>query len=236
LDGRDPAGGSRDAGAGRGTPGSARVPAGISRLPIDFLRELMNVGSGNAASALARMLRRPVAMGIPRLCASPSTGPPFLREHAARALTCASMRLGGDVPGALLLIVPAEDRDPLTALLAAPFPGPPGGRWAGWPAAGDILLRNLADVAAAVFLTAVHRFCGVTVHHAVPEIASALGCAVLEKGLAATGWEEPPGLLLEAPFTVADGPVRLDLLMAPRPEGVRALAGAVAAAHSLVVG
>lgn len=234
MDGRDHGGGTR--GAGPGAPGPAGVPAGLARLPVDFLRELMNVGSGNAASALARLLRHPVAMGIPHLCASPAAGPPFLREHAARPLTCATMRMVGDVPGTLLFLLPEEDRVPLAALLADPLPGAPGGTSAGRPAAGDVPVRNLADVAAAVFLTALHRFCGVAVHHGVPDLASDLGGAILARAFAAPGHAGPPVLLLEVPVTVAGGPVRFDLVLAPRPEGIGALAGAVATARSLCVG
>lgn len=214
------------------------APAGISGVQLDFLRELMNVGSGNAVSALARMLRRPVAMEMPHLYPWPSAGPPFLLEPAAVPMTCATMRMVGDVQGALLFVVPEADRGPLAVLLADAPQGPTGrtGRAGATAAADDTPIRDLADITAGVFLTAIHRFCGVVARHTTPDIDSARGGMVLEKAFAATGRRDPPGLLMEASFTVSEGPVRLHLLMVPRPEGVDRLADAIRAARALCAG
>jgi chemotaxis protein CheY-P-specific phosphatase CheC len=230
----------------RRAPDPEPRPPGLSAVQLDFLREMMNIGSSSAAAALSRMLGCPVAIEIPRLCPWPGPGPRFLRRHAALPVAYAAMPLTGDAPGTFLFLVRERDREALTASAACGLTRSAG---AGSPVEGDRRFGELADIAAGVFLTAVHRFSGVAAHHAPPALAVARGGAVLERALnvardvATDPTIDPAGLgeglgmaagfVVEAPLTVSRGPARVHLLLAPRPEGAVALACAMARARAL---
>lgn len=240
----------------RRAPDPEPRPPGLSGVQVDFLREMMNIGSSSAAAALSRMLGCPVALDIPRLCPWPGPGPRFLRHHAALPVAYAAMHLTGDAPGTLLVLVRERDREGLTASAAlcglTRAAGVAGVAGVNRPVERDRRFGELADIAAGVFLTAVHRFCGVAAQHAPPALAVARGGAVLERALyvpidptfdPAMGPGEPgeavgkaPGFMVEAPLTVSRGPARVHLLLAPRPEGAAALTGALARARALCLG
>jgi len=199
----------------------------------DFLGELMNVGSASAATALARILATPVSMEIPPPRAWPDAAPTLLEELGSRPMTCAAMETTGDVPGVLLFLLPEGSRKALTELLSGGLSGPPDRTEAARAAVDDARIRDVADILSGVFLTATHRFCGLAIHHSAPVVTMGEGPALLRKELAGAGGGDAPGLLIEARFTASSRAMRVHMLVAPRPQGLEALAGSLEHALSI---
>lgn len=199
------------------------LPA-VSDVQRDFLREMMNIGSGSAALALARMLGAPVAIEIPRLRTWPAAASTLLKHLGTPPVTCAAMEMVGDVPGTLWFLVSQRDRAGLAVLSS------------GGSAVSDTRIKELADITVGVFLTAIHRFCGLGVHHTPPVLEVSRDREVLRKALCASQDGDTPGLLVEALFRVPRRPVRVHLLVVPRPEGVAALTGSLEHARALCIG
>ena len=82
-----------------------------TELQLDALRELANIASGNAATALSQMLGREIDLSVPRVLALPlvdaidACGQPRRVHHRA-----SSSPLEGDIEGIVLLLIPHRRR------------------------------------------------------------------------------------------------------------------------------
>ena len=89
----------------------------LTELEIDALRELANVGSGHAATALAQMTGVQITIDIPRVTVAPlgsviqSFGP------NGEQLVSLSMRMLGDVTGQTLFVMREENAELLCRLI-----------------------------------------------------------------------------------------------------------------------
>jgi chemotaxis protein CheC len=82
------------------------VSPSLSEIQLDALRELANIASGTAATALSQMLAREVEINVPRALALPSAdavdacGDP--EQHVAGVV----VPIQGDIDGMVLLLIP----------------------------------------------------------------------------------------------------------------------------------
>lgn len=101
----------------------------ISELPtdlqLDALREVANIGCGNAATALSRLVGgRAVRIDVPRVHAAAADAAQL--AGGMDAVACASLAMTGDVVGKMLLMWPEDDARELARLmLDAPVAAPP---------------------------------------------------------------------------------------------------------------
>ena len=73
----------------------------------DFLAEMMNIGAGNAATALSQVMRCNIDVRIPKVVvARPSTLVDLITNEPSFAATCIRMDMCGQVRGELYYIVP----------------------------------------------------------------------------------------------------------------------------------
>ena len=84
-------------------------PEELSSEQLDYLREVLNIGAGNAATALNQMLYSRVAVKMPQVLALPFPKVPAVLRDPTLPSMCAKMELLGDVKGILFFIVGEED-------------------------------------------------------------------------------------------------------------------------------
>ena len=89
----------------------------LSEEHLDFLREMMNVGAGNAVTALSTMLQCGVDLRIPgvHVLAAPRV-PPQVLDDPSLPVACVRMRMVGKVTGDLFFIVPDNQKVALIRL------------------------------------------------------------------------------------------------------------------------
>jgi chemotaxis protein CheC len=93
------------------------VSSQYTELQLDALRELANIGSGTASTALSGMLGRSVDIDVPNAQALPfaeaveSVGP------AEEEMTGIVLGIVGDMRGTVLLLIPPADADALCRML-----------------------------------------------------------------------------------------------------------------------
>ena len=90
---------------------------------LDYIREMMNIGAGNAATALQQMLKQPVDLTIPRVQVLPITQIQSIFDHPSLPVVCVKMGMVGDVGGSLFFIVPEEHKERLVSLVKRATPG-----------------------------------------------------------------------------------------------------------------
>ena len=84
---------------------------------LDALRELANIGAGNAATALSQMLGQEVMLSVPRAMSLPLADAVAAAGPAEELVTGVVIPLEGDLDALVLLLFPQDDAATLCELL-----------------------------------------------------------------------------------------------------------------------
>jgi chemotaxis protein CheC len=93
------------------------TPTQYSDLQLDALRELANIGSGTAGTALSQLLARPVDISVPNAAALPLADAVDAAGNPEDAVFAVVMPIIGDLEGDVLLMFPPADAKGICALL-----------------------------------------------------------------------------------------------------------------------
>jgi chemotaxis protein CheC len=88
-----------------------------TELQLDALRELANIGSGTASTALSGMLGRSVDISVPKAQALPLAEAVEAAGPGEREITGIVLGILGEMSGTVLLLVPPADADAMCRML-----------------------------------------------------------------------------------------------------------------------
>ncbi len=165
---------------------------------VDFLKEIINIGSGNAAVALQQLLGTKVIMEIPDVrIIKPSELSSFI-SSLAKPVLGVKMSIVGDIKGDFYFISPDKDKKALMALADKAAPGY-GIRK---PESDLSLIEEISNIIAGVFTFAVHDFCGLNIFHTVPEARNDLLASLLDESISARARGNTEFIMIENMFYV----------------------------------
>lgn len=190
---------------------------------LDFLRERINVGAGNAAVAFSQMLQCMVDIKIPEIYFFPASQlPPFLKDPA-RPFAGVSMNMVGDVKGKLFYLVQDEQKERLIELAERAAPG--GSR--GGVAVDFSVLEELGNILAGVFLVSIHDFCKLNIYHSVPDLKIDMIQALIDESIAGTVGELPRIIMIESEFVIKEENINTFFLIIPDRESIHKFADSI---------
>lgn len=166
---------------------------------LDFLKEMMNIGIGNAAAALEQILQSQVEVRIPTVTILSALEMPDYFADPTFPVACAKMGMVGDVAGDLLFIVPADERTALIHLAEEAMPGTELtkrelAKTTEWDTS---VLSELANILAGVYLAAIHEFSGLNLYHTVPVLSLDMIQAITDEPIAQWVSQNPLIILIE---------------------------------------
>jgi len=209
-------------------PGRAAPPtlAALEPMQLDALREIGNIGAGNAATSLSALVGRPVGMTVPSVRALPLEEIPSALAGDDEALVVAvHLRVLGDAPGHIMFVMTVADaKDMAVSVLRGMDPGEEDGFGLGEMERSA--LAEVGNILTSAYLIAITAITGVALEPSPPllgvDMAAALFGAVLSEA-AASG---DTALVIETAFEELDEPVSGAFLYLPTPDGLgRVLAG-----------
>jgi len=212
----------------------------LSAEQVDFLTEMMNIGAGNAATALTQVLQCRVDIIVPRVLVITDAQELSILTSPSLPVVCARMGMVGDVSGGLFLIVPEEQKEDLIRLAERAMTG--GGQ--SWRAgitsqeSDDLKLSVIAEISnivAGVFLTAVHDFCKLNIYHTVPTVATDMVQALLDESLVRLSRQVQHIIVIENEFMVEENLIKTFLVMVPSVESVNILVNSIGQARMAMV-
>lgn len=198
---------------------------------LDYLVELLNIGAGNATTALCSLLQCKVEMTLPGVEVLPAMRVAAALGDPASPAACVRMKMVGDLTGCLLFIVPDEQKRKLADLAERAAAGAGGEN----PDADQALgvLAEIANILAGVYLTAIHDFCGLTVCHSVPVPAVDMLQALLDEPLADLAREQQSMVLITNEFLIGQDRVKTFFLILPTKDALQALVDSMKAAGEM---
>jgi chemotaxis protein CheC len=179
---------------------------------LDALRELANIGSGQAAAALSQMLGHPVDISVPTAAAMP------LAEAVAVAGDPDEARYGilvpivGEFEASVILLVSDGD----AAQLCAVYDLDPDGE------DGASFLAEIGNILGTSYINVLAEMCGMAMEPAPPQVVRDMLGAILASVLLARG-DVDMALVLDSALTVEGRPCSLSFLLIPAGGGVHEL-------------
>jgi chemotaxis protein CheC len=148
----------------------------------DELREIVNIGSGNASTALAKMLKQKIHASVPLILFDEVQNILPKLGLADSRVTVVLVRVDGEIPGVFFIALPLENGLELASMLT------------GEEKSGTLLnefgssaLKEVGNILSGASLTALSKFLGLDFVQSVPEITSDMLGAILESILVETG-------------------------------------------------
>ena len=133
---------------------------------LDAVRELVNIASGNAATALAMLVGQRTMISVPRVTLEPVERIASIIGTPEQPTVVVAMQLLGDMRGYLLYMMPLEPAHVLSATLLG-LPAPTVGEF---DAAGRSALEETANVIAGAFVGALGTVVDAVVMISVPTL------------------------------------------------------------------
>jgi chemotaxis protein CheC len=181
-----------------------------TELQLDALRELANIASGNAATALAQMLGREVDLNVPRVLALPLADAVEACGSPDEATTSVVIPLDGDIEGVVLLLIEPEGAQALCGLLGVEADSE----------IGESALREIGNILGTSCLNALASMTGLHMEPCPPHLTTdMLGAIVSSLALSQTASTELV-LVLDSELAVAGEPCSISFVLLPTDGGV----------------
>jgi chemotaxis protein CheC len=183
----------------------------LSTLQLDALRELANIGSGTAGTALSRLLGRSVDISVPNAVVLPLAEAVEAVGAAEQEVTGVAIPLAGDMDAVVLLVFPVDEAGALCAMLGVE------------PGTQDAVsaLGEIGNILAASYIGSLGAMTGLDLDLTPPHTATDMLAAIVASVLATRAAGTDTALILDSELQVEGEECSLSFLLLPEPGGVR---------------
>ena len=183
----------------------------LTPMQIDFLKELTNIGGGNAATALSQMINRMIRMEVPRVSLVPYSRlfSDIIGEE--EEVVAVSVRVLGDAPGSFLLVVKMADALGFIGMLTGQA------RPEDMNELAVSAMEETCNILCSSYLNAMTRMLDLTLISSVPAYARDMFGAILTTAYIESGQFDDTLLLVENLFRTESTRIRAHLFFLPLP-------------------
>jgi chemotaxis protein CheC len=186
------------------------VSTQYTELQLDALRELANIGSGNASTALSSMLGRSVDISVPKAQALPFAEAVEAAGPAEQDITGIVLGIIGEMQGTVLLLVPPADADAMCRMLGVE----PDDEFA-LSALGEI-----GNIVGSSYINALAGMTGIDMEPTPPSTATDMLGALVASVLAGAAMGSDIALMLDSNLVVEGEDCSISFLLVPDQGGV----------------
>jgi chemotaxis protein CheC len=188
----------------------------LTDVQLDALRELANIASGTAASALSRMLDREVALSVPRALVLDLADAVDACGNPGETVSGVMIGVVGDIEGVVLMLIgPVESRR-LCSMVGVEWDGAETGD-------GASALCEMGNILGTSYLNGLAAVTSLQLRPCPPALRVDMLGAIVSSLLAATAGSSPQAFLLESELDVAAEPCAMTFLMLPTSGGIESL-------------
>lgn len=191
----------------------------LSNLQFDALREVGNIGAGNAATALSQILNRRIQMSVPNVSFLPFSQVTDTVGGVEKIVAGVYLKVAGDAPSSILFLLPEESVLELLGMLM----GEKKTSRSGLNEMDKSALLELGNVLSGSFLNALASFTGLFLLPSVPALAFDMAGAVLSTILIEQGERSEQALVIETNFSDQDTSIKGHFFLLPDPASLTIL-------------
>jgi chemotaxis protein CheC len=185
--------------------------ASLSAIQIDALREVGNIGAGNAAIALSQMVDKKVDLSVPKASLQPLVCIPELVGGPETPVAGVYLNIAGDCSGSILLLLEKESAESLAALMV-PHDLAAGAEMG---VVKRSALQETGSILSGAYLSALGQLTGLFFKPSVPGFAMDMAGAIMDYVLVDLGSAEEHVLVVETDFTVSGVKILGHLILFP---------------------
>ena len=168
----------------------------ITDFQLDVLREISNIGAGNATTALSKLLNNPVDMKVSRVLPLHFNDIIEYVGGAENIVATVFLRIQGDIAGSMFFVINTEVakiliEDMLGTIEADDF-----------SEMGFSVLQEIGNILSGSYLTALSDFTGLDLQPSVPSLAIDMAGALLGDGLMELGRSGDYAILIDAEISI----------------------------------
>jgi chemotaxis protein CheC len=187
---------------------------GLEEFKMDVLKEVGNIGAGNAATALSRILDKPIDMAVPSVQMLPFEAITDRVGGAENIVLAIYFRVEGDVPGNLFFILNPEAAKKLLHRLA----GVESSSEEGFSEMEWSALSEIGNILAGSYLSSLADFTSLSMIPTVPALAIDMAGAILGYGLLQFGEMGDSALVIDTTFIEGQYEVEGQFFLIPDPD------------------
>lgn len=185
----------------------------LSALQLDALREIGNVGAGNAATALSQILNKRIDMTVPKISILPLGEVPEVVGGPDAMVAGVYLRVYGPAPSSILFLLPRDSAFYLVDMLM----GREHGSTLEMDAMDESALMEIGNILAGAYLNALSYFTKLTLLPSIPALAMDMAGAILSVILIQLGQMGDHALVIETEFSDANDGVKGHFFLIPDP-------------------
>ena len=191
----------------------------LSEEQLDYLREMMNIGAGNASTALSQLLQCSLEMGIPEVHISAAPKVAEILGNPSLPFAGVRMDMIGNVRGSLFFVVPDKQKIDLIGIAEkAMFGKKKKGSYNDLSA-----LEEIGNILAGVYLTAIHDFCKLNIYHSVPTLAIDMIQSLLDESILDMACEASRVIVIFNQFFIFERSINTVFLIIPTMDSLKIL-------------
>ncbi|WP_442953842.1 chemotaxis protein CheC [Paenibacillus sp. URB8-2] len=181
---------------------------------MDVLKEVGNIGAGNAATALSQLLNKPIDMAVPKV---QLLGFEEIAEKVGGAeelVYAVFLRVEGEAPGNLFFILTPEAARSLLSRVA-------GISTVSVEELSEMemsALSEIGNILAGSYLSSLADFTSLSMYPTVPALAMDMAGAILSYGLLQFGQMGDDALLIDTTFLEGKDEIEGQFFLIPDPE------------------
>jgi len=148
----------------------------LTNMQRDALRELSNVGAGNAATALSQLLGRNMTLGLPNIDFVPVDKLVQKSEKQGNIVAAVYLRIFGDITGRALLMFPQDKIFILLDMLMRRKPG----ETKQFGETEQSALKEIGNIIVSSYLNSIAKFIRLNSVPSVPSLAIDMPAAIFQ--------------------------------------------------------
>lgn len=169
----------------------------LTKEEIDYLEEMVNIGAGNAITALSQLFQCDVDVKSPHVHVLTAKEAVSIIGDPSLPVACIKMSMVGDVTGELFFILPEKEKELFINMVEKSVFGS--------KQKGPVdlsVLEEVGNIMVGVYLTAIHDFCKLNIFHTVPILKTDIFQSLLDEPLISMGRYEERFIAIEHEIAV----------------------------------
>lgn len=173
----------------------------LNDLQFDVLKEIGNIGAGNATTALAKMMNKKIDMNVPRVDLVPFTNLPDIFGSPEEVLAGILVQLDGDIKGMMMFLVKEKSAHNLVNSLMGGMIQSSGDGFSDMELSA---LGEIGNIIIGAYLSAMSNLTSLKISSSVPYISIDMAGALLSVPAIEFGKLGDKVLLIETQFGELD--------------------------------
>lgn len=189
----------------------------LEEFQYDVLREVGNIGAGNAATSLSKLLGKPVDMSVPQVKLIPFEQIPEIVGGTEEVVIAIFLRVIGDAPGNLFFIISRQSAMTLLSNVGVENIQEEQD-WFQLSELQASALQEMGNILAGSYLSSLADLTKLSMSPTVPSLAVDMAGAILSYGLLQFGAMGEHAVLIDTTFLDGTNKVEGHFFLIPDPE------------------